>query len=332
MEVPQALTLAASALVIPKLVPKLQVTLVDGWRQAMAKVSVDDPGPALGQLSQLTQRGFLTLLPLLGAIAASAVAARALLGGIHLNAHHLRPKPKQLNPVKGIRNLFSVRQLGTLARLVAKVGALVGVTYLLWDQLLARVLVGPATLASTLSNLGEAVRTFLVAVLAISLVAGALDGGLAVRRYRKDLRMTRQEVKEDSRQTESNPHVKQEIRARQRKFSRLRMMAEVARADVVITNPTHFAVALRYDAETVAPTVVAKGADLMAARIREVATNNAVPIKENKPLARALYASVEVGETIPVHLYQAVAEILAAVYRAGRSGPRPGETTEGGES
>lgn len=318
VEVPQALTLTAAVLIVPGLLPRLERVLVDGWRQAMASVAVDDPKPALGQLGHLAEAGMLALLPLLGAIAVCAVVARALLGGVHVNTHHLRPKPRQFNPFTGLRGLFSLRQFATLARLVVKIAALAAVTYLLWSTFLAAVLLGPASLGATLSGLGSAVHAYLVAVLGLSLVTGALDGGLAVRRYRKDLRMTRQEVRDDARQTESNPLVKQEIRARQRKLSRLRMVAEVARADVVITNPTHLAVALRYDAGSVAPTVVAKGAELMAARIRQVAADHHVPIKENKPLARALYTSVEIGEVIPVEFYQAVAEVLAAVYRSSR--------------
>jgi flagellar biosynthetic protein FlhB len=336
MEVPQALTLAASIFIIPTLIPKLQRTLVDGWRRAMANVDVTDPGPALGELGRLVQSSLLLLAPLLAAIIVCAVVARALLGGIHFNFHHIKPKPKQFNPVTGLRNLFSIRQAGTLFRLFLKVGALAGITYLLWDGLLASALIGPADLGTTLSSIGGAIHTFLIAVLAISVAAGAIDGGLALRRYRKDLRMTKQEVREDAKQTESNPMVKQEIRARQRKMSRLRMMAEVARADVVLTNPTHLAVALRYEAGSPAPKVVAKGADHMALRIREVATEHRVPIKENKPLARALYSSVEIGDVIPVHLYQAVAEILATVYRAARRrGPvaaLPATAAEGARS
>ena len=318
MEIPQALTLAASIFIIPTLIPKLQRTLVDGWRRAMGNIDVTDPGPALSELGHLVTSSMMLLAPLLAAIIVCAIVARALLGGIHFNFHHIKPKPKQFNPFTGLKNLFSVRQVGTLFRLLLKVGALAGVTYLLWDGLLASALIGPADLITTLHSIGGAIHTFLIAVLAISALAGAIDGGMALRRYRKDLRMTKQEVREDAKQTESNPMVKQEIRARQRKMSRLRMMADVTRADVILTNPTHLAVALRYEAGSPAPKVVAKGADHMAMRIRQVALEHNVPIQENKPLARALYSSVEIGDTIPVHLYQAVAEILATVYRAAR--------------
>ena len=127
--------------------------------------------------------------------------------------------------------------------------------------------------------------------------------------------MTKQEVKDEMKQTEGNPHAKAAIRGRQAKLSRSRMMAAVAGADVVLTNPTHLAIALAYEAGSAAPTVVAKGADRMAERIRAEATKHGVPILENKPLARALFGAVEIGDAIPVAFYRAVAEILALVYR-----------------
>ncbi|MCC6436927.1 MAG: EscU/YscU/HrcU family type III secretion system export apparatus switch protein [Acidimicrobiales bacterium] len=317
MEVPQALTLIAAIAVLPALMSDLGTTLIEGWK-ASTTIDVQDPAAAMTAFVDLLVRSSLLLVPLVAAISLAAVVGRALLGGIHFNTHQLQPKAKKLNPLPGIKNLFSVRQLGQLFRLALKLGALAAVAAALWDRFLVAVFTGPADLDTYLGGIGESIWVLLVAVLAVSLVAGALDGGLAVRRYRRDLRMSKQEVKEDFKQSESNPMVKQEVRARQRKMSRMRMMAEVARADVVLTNPTHLAVALRYEPDSPAPRVVAKGAEHMAARIRQAAAEAGVPVRENKPLARALYASVEIGELIPVQLYQAVAEVLAVVYRTTR--------------
>lgn len=317
MEVPQALTLIAAIAVLPALIGRLESTVINGWR-ASTTIDVHDPGAAMAAFIDLLVRASLLLVPLVAAISLAAVLSRALLGGIHINTHQLAPKAKKLNPLPGIKNLFSVRQLGQLFRLALKLGALGLVAVALWDRFLVAVFTGPADLTSYLGGIGNSIWVLLTAVLAVSVGAGALDGSLAVRRYRRDLRMTKQEVKEDAKQSESNPAVKQEIRARQRKMSRMRMMAEVARADVVLTNPTHLAVALRYEADSPAPRVVAKGAEHMAARIRQAAAEAGVPVQENKPLARALYASVEIGELIPVQLYQAVAEVLAVVYRTTR--------------
>jgi flagellar biosynthesis protein FlhB len=315
-EVPQALTLIAVLLVLPALIRRLSGTLVTGWQETLLAVDPVDPGPAMNALASLMIRSMMLLVPLVGSIAVAAVVARALLGGVHLNVHQLRPKAKVLNPFPGLKRQLSVRQLGQLGRLVAKLGALGLVTVAMWDRFLAVVFAGPASVEDFLVGMGNAVWAMLLAVLAVSVVAGGLDGGLALRRYRKDLRMTKQEVKDEARQLEANPQVKSELRARQRKLSRMRMMAEVARADVVLTNPTHLAVALRYEPDSVAPRVVAKGAGHIAARIRQIAAEAGVPVQENKPLARALFKSVEIGDVIPVQLYQAVAEILAAVYRA----------------
>lgn len=322
IEVPQFLTLIAAVVVLPGLVARLSDTLSGGWKEATLSVDARDPAPALRALGDLVTRSLLLLVPLVGATIVAAIAARAILGGIHLNPYHLKPKAKQLNPFPGIKRLLSIRQIGQLARLILKLTALAAVVALLWDRFVVATFLGPASLGAFTSSMGNALWALLMGVLALSAATAGLDGTLAVRRYRKDLRMSRQEVRDDARQTETNPQIKGEVRARQRKMSRMRMMAAVAHADVVLTNPTHLAVALRYEPDSSAPEVVAKGADHMAARIREVAKGAGVPIRENKPLARALYQSVEIGEQIPVHLYQAVAEVLAVVYKAAREGGR----------
>ena len=315
-EVPQALTLILAVIVMPTLLRKMQVTIADGWAKALMSADPRDPEPALGAFCDLLVRSIVLLVPLIGGIMLAAIVARAVLGGVHFNSHNLKPKPKMLNPFPGIKRLLSVQQLGQLARLILKLAALGLVAKAMWNRFTRAVFIGPAPLDSFVGQIANAIWALLIAVLAVSAVAAALDGALAVRRYRKDLRMTKQEVKDDARQTEANPQVKSELRARQRKMSRMRMMAEVARADVVLTNPTHLAVALRYEPDSPAPRVVAKGADHVAARIRQVAGDAGVPVRENKPLARALFASVEIGDLIPVQLFQAVAEVLAVVYRA----------------
>jgi flagellar biosynthesis protein FlhB len=315
-EVPQALTLIAAVLLLPALMGRMGSTLVDGWEQTMAAADPRDPALALASLQSMAFDSVLLLVPLVGAVVAAAIAARAMLGGVQFNGHQLKPKFKNLNPFPGIKRLFSPRQAGQLLRLVLKLAALGAVAFAMWDRFVAVVFQGPSSLEVFVSSVGNAIWALLIAVIGVSVVTGGVDGTLALRRYRKDLRMTKQEVKDDARQTEANPMVKSEIRARQRKMSRMRMMAEVARADVVLTNPTHLAVALRYEPDSVAPRVVAKGAGHIAARIRQIAAEAGVPVQENKPLARALFHNVEIGEVIPVQLYQAVAEVLAVVYRS----------------
>jgi flagellar biosynthetic protein FlhB len=145
---------------------------------------------------------------------------------------------------------------------------------------------------------------------------GVLDFGYQWWQYEKDLKMTKQEIKEEYKETEGNPEIKQRIRSKQREISGRRMLSEVPKADVIITNPTHFAVAISYDSSKApAPVVIAKGQDYLAKRIKEVAKENNVEVVENKPLAQTLYRTVDIGQEVPPELYQAVAEILAFVYR-----------------
>jgi len=147
-------------------------------------------------------------------------------------------------------------------------------------------------------------------------IIGVLDYGYQWWQYEKDLRMTKQEVKEEYKEMEGNPEVKQKIKQKQREISMRRMLSEVPKADVVITNPTHYAVAIRYDPQKApAPIVVAKGQDYMALRIKDIAKANGVETVENKPLAQALFKAVDIGKQVPPEMYQAVAEILAFVYQ-----------------
>jgi len=167
-----------------------------------------------------------------------------------------------------------------------------------------------------LAQVGASIRDLLWKAAGLLLLVGAIDLYRQRRRYRKDLRMSKQEVRDELKETEGNPQVKMRVRRLQRDLLRRRMMQEVPRATAVVVNPTHYAVALRYDpAAAAAPVVVAKGRNYLAARIRQIAAEHEIPIVENPPLAQALYKSVEVGQEIPVHLYRAVAEILAYIFR-----------------
>ena len=155
-------------------------------------------------------------------------------------------------------------------------------------------------------------------LIAVILILAVIDYAYQKWQTTQDLKMTKQEVKDEMKQTEGDPQIKGKIRQKQRQMAMSRMMQEVPKADVIVTNPTHFAVALSYKQGMKAPLVVAKGQDLVAQKIKRIAKDNRVPIVENKPLARALFSSVEVGDAVPENLYQAVAEVLAYVYRLKR--------------
>ena len=212
--------------------------------------------------------------------------------------------------------MFSKDKLFELLKAIVKVGVLFYVVYsALKDQWGMIINIYQLDLLSALSLIVDTVLTIAFEITAVFLVLAFADHMYQKRKFNNDMKMTKQEVKDEYKNAEGNPQIKGQIRRKMQEASRRRMMQELPEADVVITNPTHLAVALKYDKEVAeAPIVIAKGADYMAARIREAARENHIEIVENKPLARMLYHNVELGEQIPPELYQMVAEILAYVY------------------
>lgn len=260
------------------------------------------------------------LLPLLAALLVVAVLAPLALGGWTFSTGALALKPERLNPVKGLARVFSLNGLAELAKALAKFTVLALTTgLLLWRDMGSILALGTQALAPALSGAASLLlNSFLVLCGALVSIA-ALDVPYQYWRHHQKLRMSRQDLREELKETEGKPEVKSRQRALQREVARRRMMQEVPRADVVVTNPTHFAVALRYRPESmVAPRVVAKGADLVAQRIRELAAEHRVPLLSAPPLARALYHGTRLGQEIPASLYQAVAQVLAYVYAVRR--------------
>ena len=316
MELPQAVSLVASVLLLPVVLPRLGSAMGTQWRISIAAASSADPGSAAAILGQFFSSAALALLPLLLVLAASGVISGVALVGFKPNPWQLKPRFTGLNPKNGIKRLASKQTLWELAKMTGKLAVLAGLTYGVVVAGMHALLTGPISLDRLIHAVGAAATSLVQRVTFFAVLLGIVDAVIVKRRHMKQLRMTKQEVRDEHKQTEGNPVVKSEIRKKQMKLSRMRMMAEVARADVVLTNPTHLAVALAYDPGSPAPVVVAKGADGVAKRIREEAAKHGVPIRENKPLARALFRTVEIGESIPIALYRAVAEVLAAVYRA----------------
>jgi len=229
----------------------------------------------------------------------------------------LQPKFSKLNPLKGVKKLFSVKSLVELLKSVVKIMLIVLVVYntlkkewnnlfILYDISLNQAI---ALIGNIAINLGLRISYIYVAL-------SLLDYMYEKWKFGEDMKMTKQEVKDEFKNAEGDPQIKGKIRQKMREASMRRMMKDLPKADVVITNPTHFAVALKYDPDiSDAPLVIAKGADNLAQRIKKIARENNVEIVENKPLARMLYANVEIGEMVPPELYQAVAEVLAMVYQ-----------------
>jgi len=234
----------------------------------------------------------------------------------------LKPKLSKLSPINGVKRLFSVEKLIELAKSVARITL---IAYIAWTQLRDKVgiiyLLYDYDIWGAVSIVSSLVVDLGLRISAAYLVLGLIDLLYQKRKFHKDMMMTKQEIKDEYKNTEGDPQIKGKIRQKMAEASRRRMMQAVPQADVVITNPTHFAVALKYDADVAdAPIVTAKGADLVARRIKEIAKENDVQIVENKPLARMLYHNVEVGAMVPPELYQAVAEVLAFVYNIKKQG------------
>ncbi|VWD52623.1 flagellar biosynthesis protein FlhB [Burkholderia lata] len=279
-----------------------------------------DTNRMLSAAGSASLEGFAALLPILALTGVAALLAPMALGGWLISSKTFELKFDRLNPISGLGRIFSIQgpiQLGMSLAKTLVVGGIGGIA--IWrskDELL-----GLATqpLGVALPDALHLVAVCCGTTVAGMLVVAALDVPYQIWQYNKKLRMTKEEVKREHRENEGDPHVKGRIRQQQRAIARRRMMAAVPKADVVVTNPTHFAVALQYtDGEMRAPKVVAKGVNLVAARIRELAAEHNVPLLEAPPLARALYHNVELEREIPGSLYSAVAEVLAWVYQLKR--------------
>ena len=230
----------------------------------------------------------------------------------------LQPKLSKLNPIKGFKRMFSAKSLVELVKSIAKILLVGYIVYSSIDDIIADLFfLYDMSLKQAIGWLGQTVTTLGLKISGAYMIIAAVDYIYEKRKFHQDMRMTKQELKDEYRNSEGDPQVKGKIKRKMLEVSQRRMMQALPQADVVITNPTHLSVAIKYDAKVSdAPLVIAKGEDYLALKIREVAKANNIQIVENKPLARMLYHNVEVGGAIPPELYQAVAEILAAVYHA----------------
>jgi flagellar biosynthetic protein FlhB len=264
----------------------------------------------------------LMILPFMLLMALIAIISPMLLGGWAFSTQALAPKFSKLNPISGIKRMFSAKALLELFKALAKFGLVMSIATLFLYMVFAEVLgLASEPLHQALSHAGSLiVQAFIFVSLSLIIVA-AIDVPFQLWDHNRQLKMTKQEVKEEYKQQEGNPEVKGRIRQLQREMARNRMMQKVPEADVIVTNPTHFAVALKYDPESMAePLVLAMGVDFMASQIRTIAREHNIPIVEAPPLARALYYNAEVDRPIPYDLFKAVAAILAYVFQLKAGG------------
>ncbi len=261
--------------------------------------------------------GLAAILPVLGLLVFAAFLGPVAMGGAVFSVESLAPKLEKLSPIKGLGRMFGIQSLMELIKALCKfllvaTAAIIIIYYSMQDL----IGLGFMTVVSATANAGSLLLWSFIGFSAVLILVAAIDVPFQLWNHKKQLKMTLQEVKDEMKESEGRPEVKSQIRRMQRQLSESRMMDAVPTADVVITNPTHYAVALKYDQDgNGAPKVVAKGQDFMAKRIREVAAEHDIPLFEAPPLARALHGMVDIGHEIPADLYKAVAQVLAYIFQ-----------------
>ncbi len=260
------------------------------------------------------------LAPLLLAVILAAVGANVMQVGFHASGESMKFSASTLNPIEGMKKFFKKTVYFELAKNVLKISIIGLLAYWTIHGLVGSLMSSGLLPLPAVVALGKgAFIKLMFRLLAFAALLGLIDWVWQKRQYEENLKMSKQEVKQEHKDIEGDPQIRARIKSMQFEMARKRMLADVPTADVVVTNPTHFAVALKYNPGDPAPVVVAKGADSLAAKIKEIARKSRVPIMENKPLARSLYRQVEVGQSVPDSLFQAVAEVLAYVYRLKRA-------------
>lgn len=300
------------------IIRKLSAVLESGLR--IEQQVIFDPALLLPRLFQLALDGLLAIAPLLGWLVIIALAAPMLLSGWLFSSKALFPDFKRLNPVSGLKRIFSSRGLIELVKAIAKVSVIGGVAAgIIWSHKQDVLDLIGMPLDTSLISMGKLIGLTFTLIVGAMLLIVLIDVPFQLWNHARQLRMSKEDLRKESKEDEGDPQVKARIRSMQREMARRRMMAEVPKADVVVTNPTHYAVALKYqDRSMRAPKVIAKGTQLIAIRIRELADEHHIPVLEVPPLARALYHHVELDTEIPETLYTAVAHVLAYIFQLKR--------------
>ena len=323
-ELIMAATLMALFIIVKVYVSSLGQKLMDGFKEFYSQFEVhagSSMGYPVGLAASSLQNVFMNIIsavfPVLIVAVIIAVLGNMLQQRWMVTSEPMKPKFSKLSPVNGFKRIFSVRQLFELLKSIAMIIVIGIIVYTeIKDKVNLLLTFYNITLYQAIGAIGEIVVNLGIKISAVFLVIGFIDLFYQRHKFKQDTMMTKQEIKDEFKNAEGDPQVKGQIRRRMQEISRRRMMQQLPEADVVITNPTHFAVALKYEPNSgMAPVVIAKGADYLAYKIKEVAKENNIEIVENKPLARIIYHNVDIGMEIPPELYQAVAEILAAVLK-----------------
>ncbi len=306
------------------LILSLHNYMIDGMKDIFVQFfltphAVVEPGN-MNSLAQLLFNSFFPIvMPVFLGIIVAGLFVNFSQVGFHVTADALVPKLERINPVEGFKKLFSWRAVFETFKGLIKIGVISYVAYKTLRPALGQIL--SLSLSSSPDLVGVYLKiglNFVLRALVVMLIVAGLDYVFQLWQHEKSIRMSLRELKDEFKETEGDPLVRQRVRSIQREMARRRMMEDVKKADVVITNPTTLAIALKYESGMQSPKVLAKGKETLARRIRDLAGEHGVPVVENKPLARALYKACKVGGYVPVHLYKAVAEILAYVYSLKR--------------
>lgn len=291
----------------------LQTGLVLSRRDAFEPAAIGE------RLAAASTDALVAAAPIMLLVAGAVVASSAALGGFLFSTKPFTLDLSRLSPVKGLKRTWSTDGLTELVKAVIKSALLGGIGgWIVWSDRDAFAAFGAQSLDASLASLGRLmVKDFLLLTGGLALIAAA-DAPVQLWRHHKSLKMTKQELRDEARESEGDPAQKARIRQMQRQTARRRMMAEVPKADVIVVNPSHYSVAIAYNAGMRAPKVLAKGTALTALRIREIAAEHRIPVLEAPPLARALYKHTELGREIPIGLYEAVALIMAYVFQLKR--------------
>jgi flagellar biosynthetic protein FlhB len=278
-----------------------------------------EPGAIGERLTAAATDALIAAAPLMLLIAGAVIASTGLLGGFIFSTKPFTVDVSRLSPMKWLKRTWSTEGLAELVKAVIKSALLGGIGgWIVWSDLEAFVALGAQSLDASLALLGHLmIKDFLLLTGGLALIAG-FDAPVQLWRHHKSLKMTKQELRDEARESEGDPAQKGRIRNLQRQAARRRMMSEVPKADVIVVNPAHYSVAIAYNAGMRAPKVLAKGSALTALRIREIASEHRIPILEAPPLARALYKHTDLGREIPIALYEAVALVMAYVFQLKR--------------
>ena len=283
----------------------------------IARQDMYDPTALVNRLALAIEDALFMLIPFFLVVVVLAIASSVALGGYTFSGESLAPKLSKLDPIKGLKRVFSLKGLMELLKALAKfllIGSATGLV--LWKSMGSFMALSQMELGKAVSEMGSIIGGSFILIASTLILIAMIDAPFQLWQHKRQLKMTRQEVREEMKDTEGRPEVKGRIRNLQREMAQRRMMEEIPKADVIVTNPTHYAIALRYDQDNMlAPEVVAKGSGEIAANIRRVGLEHEIPMVESPMLARAIYFNTELGDAIPAGLYLAVAKILAYVFQ-----------------